>query len=203
MASDSAGLLPLPTGCRDTFKSQDECYDNNKKEAHTVSLRNITTSWFTIVFIPFGMKTIWDAVNPTYYTHYISCTFWSVANHEYLFVTYDRPSKTLPFTIQLTSVPRPVPTISSACYLRRHKPVRPISSACYLRRHKPVRPICNKHVLCLLSDTSISIHDSHEFRYSEVRKVTIGRVFLLVLPFSSVSIIPSKLHTQLSLNSIP
>ena len=76
-----------------------------------------------------------------------------------------------------------------------------LHSACYLRRHKPVGPLRNKHVLCPPSDTSISIHDLHEIRSSEARKVTIGRVFLRVLPFSSVSIIPSMFHTQPSRNS--
>ena len=182
MASDSAGLLPLLTGCG-TFQSWDECRNSNTKEAHTVSFRNITTSWFTIVFIPVG--TLYS-LNPTYYTHHISCTFWSVTNHEQLFVPYDTPSKTLSFTFQHITVPLPIPTINIACYIRRHKPVGLIR---------------NKHVLYSLSNTSISIHDAHEFRSSEVSKVTIGRVFLRLLPFPSVSIIPSMLHTQLSLNS--
>jgi hypothetical protein len=180
MASESAGFLPV-LACHGTFKSRDECRNSNKKEAHTVSFRNITTAWFTIVFIPFGAL---YALNPTYYTHNISCT-WSVTNHEQLFVPYDTPSKTLPFTIQLISVPLPIPTMQSACYLRRHKPIGQIR---------------NKHVVYPLSDTSVSIHDSHKFRSSKVSKMTIGRVFLRVLPFSSVSIISSMLHTQLSLN---
>lgn len=80
--------------------------------------------------------------------------------------------RTLPFTTQTISVPLLIPTVNSVCYLRRHK---------------PVGPICNKHVLCPLSVTSISIF----LRISIIRSEKIENI----LPFSSVSIILSMLHT--------